>query len=969
MFEDRLLEEDIWEYQSVRKLQSICHNNNNAEVVSTSLQKTNDSRRKTKRSRGRNKKQTLEDKDAPKKREHEPTEKSSQVLELPNQNLTTKDDQVVQSQGSASTPAKRKRTPKKKQSPPNARPIYDGYCPSCQMPFSLLLVQTPRWHITECLDAPGSADKECPDGLLCTSTIPSHYRRYTHFLLAASRDGDYLIDFPTCIPESKLTSSETAKPNGFLGLKDETLHHLKDTRNVIQDEASLMRQSSAEKKSQNISNIKASSSTDIQKSQQHFTQSADNNDQFECSDFPLSQESQAGEVRNSQDHSSHLIFPETDSNDCDISYSPLNTDEENNEETEEEEKERIQNSRKRLFHSENFEDKSTGKEDSSWFAFNNAVSASQQRNYKYSDCIKIGGFIIQNEPAEELNLHLSLDGVLKPVSQDHVPSKASNSTCATNQFKERQGVVTAEPTLPVSYGPTKGECDWPKFSPSVSSAGKRELKGSGAFEDLVVSGAFLPLRVKEDGAMLFPSGESGLSEELSSPLDNKGIMISGTCGKSLLHNSQSVKEKNFSSTATGPVFPSTVSKTLPSVADMNAKSVPAKELKQMDIGVFFGLPRKAKEETSQEKTLCERSQTLSPSTPNGKRPRQRKRKAEGSVGDSDAAAENSNKSEVCVDEGLGGQRRWRKRYRESSTMEDGARRKQCPFYKKIPGTSFVVDAFQYGEIEGCTAYFLTHFNSDHYGGLTKNFAFPIYCNKITGNLVKTKLRVQEQYVRTLPMNTECVVNGIKVVLLDANHCPGAAMILFSLPNGTVILHTGDFRADPSMERSPLLVGRRIHTLYLDTTYCSPQYTFPSQQETIQFVVNTAFERVTLNPRTLVVCGTYSIGKEKVFLAVAEVLGSKVSMSQDKFKMLQCLESETINSLITVDWNNTLLHLLPMMRMNFKDLQNHLSKFSGRFDQVLAFKPTGWTYSGRSCSLADIQPQTRGKITLYGIPYS
>lgn len=218
------------------------------------------------------------------------------------------------------------------------------------------------------------------------------------------------------------------------------------------------------------------------------------------------------------------------------------------------------------------------------------------------------------------------------------------------------------------------------------------------------------------------------------------------------------------------------------------------------------------------------------------------------------------------------------------------------------------------------------------------------------------------------MNTECIVNGVSVVLLDANHCPGAVMILFHLPNGHVILHTGDFRADPTMERS-LLADQKIHTLYLDTTYCSPEYSFPSQQEVIQFAINTAFESVTLNPRVLVVCGTYSIGKEKVFLAIADVLGSKVGMSQEKYKTLQCLNIPEMNSLITTDLNSSLVHLLPMMQINFKGLQNHLRKFNDKYDQILAFRPTGWTHSNKLTSIADVTPQTKGNISIYGIPYS
>lgn len=46
------------------------------------------------------------------------------------------------------------------------------------------------------------------------------------------------------------------------------------------------------------------------------------------------------------------------------------------------------------------------------------------------------------------------------------------------------------------------------------------------------------------------------------------------------------------------------------------------------------------------------------------------------------------------------------------------------------------------------------------------FFFPH--GQITGNLVKSKLKVAEPYIHVLPMNTQVTVEGVTVVLLEAN---------------------------------------------------------------------------------------------------------------------------------------------------------------------------------------------------------
>ncbi|XP_065494979.1 DNA cross-link repair 1A protein isoform X2 [Caloenas nicobarica] len=940
MSEDALLEEDIWEYKSIRKQK----HQSNSESISIPVQKVNDGKCRPKRKRNGNKKKSVEKPDDLQK-----SEKKSR----PNPDVDQcKDDSSVHSQESASSLTE--------QSSQNAKSVHDGYCPSCQMPFSLLLVQTPRWHVAECLDTPGSTQKECPDGLLCTSTIPSHYKRYSHFLLAASRAGDYLGDSSASTLEEQMIYSTTVKPicspsHAEISQNEKPSNNAK---NVTNDACMLMVQSSPQMKSLNIISKSTSSFADIQKPEQtcQLTQTTDNSCKFEFYDFAPSQESGTGEDLCSQKETSQpsLLQSKADFSDCEISYSPLTTFEESEEESEEGKK-KVKISQNKLFEVQNFEDEESN---SVVFKTSDELFLDQKAQYELT---KMGNFVTKKTHYEEVNTMNHLDPSVKTVSQSLMNSKFCNSSYVDHQ----QEALPSGSSFPLNCE----DVEQLEFISSAAKAGDTESEDTGALDSTYMSFAETSSVLVRGGVGSPLIKKSNVLRDPSNTLTNTDKMTASAVEKTSHQESlQSVLEKEGNLNTAAVCFPSPISKPelSLSVASMNAKSSSAKELKQMDIGVFFGLKPKVKEESKGGTCLSEGNQTPSSVTPNGKRPRQRKRKAEGSVEDVGAVTESSNANGAFADVSSGGQRRWRKKIKELHVAGEGTGKKHCPFYKKIPGTGFTVDAFQYGEIEGCTAYFLTHFHSDHYCGLTKNFTFPIYCNKITGNLVKSKLRVKEEYIHVLPMDTECIVNGIKVLLLDANHCPGATMILFCLPSGTVILHTGDFRADPSMERYPALVGQQVHTLYLDTTYCSPEYTFPSQQEVIQFAVNTAFETVTLNPRTLVVCGTYSIGKEKVFLAIAEVLGSKASMSHDKYKTLQCLESAAVNSLISVDWGGTLLHVLPMMQINFKSLQDHLYKFSENFDQVLAFKPTGWTYTDSCLSLMDIKPQTRGRITIYGI---
>lgn len=299
-----------------------------------------------------------------------------------------------------------------------------------------------------------------------------------------------------------------------------------------------------------------------------------------------------------------------------------------------------------------------------------------------------------------------------------------------------------------------------------------------------------------------------------------------------------------------------------------------------------------------------------------------------------------------------------------------------PEWISIPGTAFVVDGFG-RKSDGiiCRNWFLTHFHADHYGGLTKSFKRgKIHCTRTTASLCKMKLGISEEKLQVVELNQPFVVEGVQVTFLDANHCPGAAMILFQPPGARPVLHTGDFRYRPSMKDYPALNAVRGNcTLILDTTYCNPRYVFPSQEQACAEVLR-AVKAEMFNGKTLILVGTYTIGKEMIFLELAKQLGEKVYVGVAKRRVLSCLDLSAEDAALLVS-NDRMsnIHAVPMWNINFQRMKSILRYYRGRYNAIVAFRPTGWSAGkgARQTKTARRRSNRQQKDTMviYEVPYS
>uniref|UniRef100_A0A0E0IKA7 SAM domain-containing protein n=1 Tax=Oryza nivara TaxID=4536 RepID=A0A0E0IKA7_ORYNI len=313
--------------------------------------------------------------------------------------------------------------------------------------------------------------------------------------------------------------------------------------------------------------------------------------------------------------------------------------------------------------------------------------------------------------------------------------------------------------------------------------------------------------------------------------------------------------------------------------------------------------------------------------------------------------------------------------KNSNAKATGGRRtvkgkvKDTPIWCCIPGTPFRVDAFRY--LRGdCCHWFLTHFHVDHYQGLTKSFCHgKIYCSSVTANLVHYKIGIPWDRLHVLPLNEKITIAGVNLTCFDANHCPGAVIILFEPSNGKAVLHTGDFRFSSEMANNRVLQSSPIHTLILDTTYCNPRYDFPTQEIVIQFVIE-AIQAEAFNPKTLFLIGSYTIGKERLYMEVARLLQKKIYVGAAKLQILKHLGlPQEIMHWFTANEAESHIHVVPMWTLaSFKRMKYLSTQYADRFDLIVAFCPTGWSF-GKGKKRTPGRKWQQGAIIRYEVPYS
>ena len=182
---------------------------------------------------------------------------------------------------------------------------------------------------------------------------------------------------------------------------------------------------------------------------------------------------------------------------------------------------------------------------------------------------------------------------------------------------------------------------------------------------------------------------------------------------------------------------------------------------------------------------------------------------------------------------------------------------------------------------------MTHCHADHMCGLKACHGHSLYCSQVSANiLAKRGLgSIAKPINHAFDIIDRRSSKVLRITFIDANHCPGAVMVVIEDPEEGNCVHTGDFRMCDAIRHNNTLVrlAGNVQHLYLDATFNVPW--LPSKADSIVMLEELLHE----NHDRDIILHSHCLGDEELLEAIFNIMRDRrvVWWNQDRRKLFEC----------------------------------------------------------------------------------